>query len=244
MLWRRRRKKQEPAPLHAPDQPEFWRRLPVGSSVALRDFQALEEADRADSGSGAGGLNYEVTGRRHYTFRGAGGEAVAEYLLFDIADAEKAYVLAALLTGPHLELRVYYQPDGFQPGTRAALLDQGFAWLFLEPPNPDSFVPYELEFAPHPDVPPVHDGGEEKLLQFRAVTQGPLYGDYRDATAKRQVPALMMEYRTDQPASNPLLLVLEEGGLDADGEPVPDGGFVTLLLGSPIDLSQMDVYAG
>ena len=54
----------------------------------------------------------------------------------------------------------------------------------------------------------------------------------------------MMEYRTEQPASNPLLLVLEEGGLDADGEPVPDGGFVTLLLGSPIDLSQMDVYAG
>ena len=51
-----------------------------------------------------------------------------------------------------------------------------------------------------------------------------------------------MEYRTEQPASNPLLLVLEEGGLDTDGEPVPDGGFVTLLLGSPIDPTQMDIY--
>ena len=62
---------------------------------------------------------------------------------------------------------------------------------------------------------------------------GRLYGDYNDERARLQVPALMMEYRTEQPASNPLLLVLEEGGLDADGEPVPDGGFVTLLLGQP-----------
>ena len=240
MLWRRRRK-ERPAPLHTPDEPEFWRRLPVGSSVALRDFQALEEADLS-GGGGAGGLNYEVTGRRHYTFR-AGDAVVAEYLLFDIADAEKTYVLAAVLTRPHLELRVYYRPDGFQPGTRAALLDQGFAWLFLEPPNPDSFVPYDLEFASHPDVPPIRDGDEEKLLQFSAANHGPLYGDYYDERARRQAPALVMEYRTGQPASNPLLLVLEEGGLDAAGEPVPAGGFVTLLLGSAIDLSQMEVFA-
>ena len=238
MLWKRRRK-EERAPLHAPEEPEFWRRLPVGSSVALRDFQALEEAD----GTGSGGINYEVTGKRHYTFRGAGDGVVAEYLLFDIADAETTYVLAAVLTGPHLELRVYYQPDGFQPATRATLLDHGFAWLFLEPPNPDSFIPYELEFAPHPDVPPVRDGDEEKQLQFAGAAHGPLYGDYHDERARRQVPALLMEYRTEQPASNPLLLVLEEGGLDTDGKPVPDGGFVTLLLGSPIDLSQMEVYA-
>ena len=240
MLWKRR-KKQEPAPLHTPEEPEFWRRLPVGSSVELRDFQALEEAH--DSGAGSGGLNYEVTARRHYIFRGAGDGVVAEYLLFDIADAETTHVLAAVLAGPHLELRVYYRPDGFQPGTRAALLDHGFAWLFLEPPDPDSFIPYELEFAPHPEVPPIRDGGEEKEFHFSAVTHGPLYGDYRDEQAQRQVPALLMEYRTEQPASNPLLLVLEEGGLDAAGEPVPDGGFVTLLLGSPIDLSQMEVYA-
>ena len=239
MLWKRR--KQERAPLHTPEEPEFWRRLPVGSSVELRDFQALEEAHR--SGTGSGGLNYEVTVRRHYTFRSAGGGVVAEYLLFDIADAETTYVLAAVLSGPHPELRIYYRPDGFQPGSRAELIDQGFAWLFLEPPDPDSYIPYELDFARHPDIPPIRDGDEEKQLQFGAVTHGPLYGDYRDEQAGRQVPALVMEYRTEQPASNPLLLVLEEGGLDAAGDPVPAGGFVTLLLGSPIDLSQMEVYA-
>ena len=241
MFWKRRRRDQ-PAPHHAPDQPEFWRRLPAGSSVALRDFQALEESDTAGAVA-SGGINYEVTGKRHYTFRSPGGGVLAEYLLFDIADAETVYVLAVVLTGEHVELRVYYRPDGFQPGTRATLIDHGFAWLFLAPSNPDSFIPYELEFASHPDVPPVRDGDADKQLDFHAVSHGPLYGDYNDERARLQVPVLVMEYRTEQPASNPLLLVLEEGGLDADGEPVPDGGFVTLLLGSPIDLSQMDVYA-
>ena len=240
-MFRKRRRRDEPKQHHPPDQAEFWRQLRTGSSVALRDFQALEEADLAGAVTG-GGLNYEVTGKRHYTFRSSGGGVLAEYLLFDIADAETAYVLAAVLTGEQVELRIYYRPDGFQPGTRAALLDHGFAWLFLEPPNPDSFIPYELEFATRPDVPPVRDGDEEKQLDFHAVGHGPLYGDYYDERARLQVPALAMEYRTTQPASNPLLLVLEEGGLDADGEPVPDGGFVTLLLGSPIDLTQMDVF--
>ena len=240
MFWKRRRREQ-PAAHYSQDQPEFWRRLPTGSSVALRDFQALEEADMAGTVSG-GGLNYEVTGKRLYQFRSAGGSVLTEYLLFDISDAETTYVLAALLTGEQVEFRVYYRPDGFQPGTRATLIDHGFAWLFLEPPNPDSFVPYDLEFAPHPDVPPVHDGGVEKQLEFHAMHGGPLYGDYYDERDRLQVPVLVMEYRTEQPASNPLLMVLEEGGLDPDGEPVPDGGFVTLLLGSPIDLTQMDIY--
>ena len=240
-MFRKRRRREQPAAQYHQDQPEFWRRLPVRSSVALRDFQALQEADQAGNVT-AGGINYEVTGKRHYNIRGPGGSVVTEYLLFDIADADTTYVLAAVLTGEHVELRVYYRPDGFQAGNRALLLHQGFAWLFLEPPNPDSFMPYDLELAPHPDVPPVHDGGEEKQLDFHAVTHGPLYGDYYDDSDRRHVPALLMEYRTEQPASNPLMLLLEEGGLDADGEPAPDGGFVTLLLGSPIDLTQMDLY--
>ena len=240
MFWKRRRR-EPPAAQYNQDQPEFWRALPTGSSVALRDFQALEEADMAGSGSG-GGINYEVTGKRHYHFRSPGGSVLTEYLLFDISDAETTYVLAAVLTGEHVELRIYYRPDGFQPGSRAALLDQGFAWLFLAPPNPDSFIPYDLDFAPHPDVPPIQDGGEEKQLDFHALAGGPLYGDYHDERDRLQVPVMVMEYRTEQPASNPLLLVLEEGGLDPDGEPVHDGGFVTLLLGSPTDLSQIDIY--
>lgn len=240
MFWKRRRR-EEPAAQYSQDQPEFWRLLAVKSSVALRDFQALQEADQAGNVT-AGGINYEVTGKRHYRFRSHGDTVLAEYLLFDITDAETTYVLAAVLTGEHVELRIYFQPDGFQPGNRAMLLHHGYQWLFVEPPDPDNFVPYDLQLATHPDVPPVRDGGEEKQLDFRAVTPQPLYGDYHDERARLYVPVVAMDYRTEQAASNPLMLLLEEGGLDADGEPVPDGGFVTLLLGSPIDLTQMDIY--
>jgi hypothetical protein len=242
MLFSRRRRRREPAPIHSPAEPEFWRRLPEGSSIALRDFQALEEAELTGGGDG---LNYAVTGKRHYTFHDAGGGVVAEYVTFDLAAGETTYVLiavcAAAATAP-VELRVYYRPDGFEPGTRAAVLAQGNEWLFMEPANPDSYVPYELEFARYPHVPPIRDGDEEREFTFEAVGSGPLYGEHHDARAGRRVPALIMEYRTRQPASNPLLLVLEEGGLDLHGEAIADGGFVTLLLGSTIDLSQMDVY--
>lgn len=102
---------------------------------------------------------------------------------------------------------------------------------------------HELEFASHPDVPPIDDGGDERQLDFTAVGGGPLYGEYVEAASKRHVPVIAVEYRTEQPCSNPLLLVLEEGGLDREGDPVEEGGFVSLYLGSPIDLTQMDVYA-
>ena len=112
MFWKRRRKEQ-PAPLHTPEEPEFWRRLAVGSSVELRDFQALEEAHAG--GTAGGGLNYEVTSRRHYTFRGAGDGVVAEYLLFDIADAETSHVLAAVVTGPTWSCGCTTGPTGSSP---------------------------------------------------------------------------------------------------------------------------------
>ena len=211
--------------------------------MVLRDFQALEDAHVAGDG-----VNYEVVGRRLYRFFAAGGgdhhRVIGEYVLFDIEAAQHTHHLVAVLGAAdgHPELRVYYRPDGFEPGNRAAVLDAGFAWLFAEPANVDDFVPYELEFAPHPDVPPIDDGGEERQLDFAASGGGPRYGEVEEPGGHR-VPVIAVEYQAKQAASNPLMLVLEEGGLDGEGDPVRDGGFVSLFLGSPIDLTQMDVYA-
>ena len=219
----------------------FWRHLSPGSSVALRDFQALEESDLSTS-SAIGGINYEVTSKRHMAIRGTGDSIIAEYLLFNITDDEKFYVLSAIITEPHVELRIYFQPDGFQPGTRATLIDNGFSWLFLEPHDTNSFLINELEYATHPDVPPINDGMEEKQLHFTS-THGPFYGDFLDDQTRQRVPVIIMEYETEQPAINPLLLVIEEGGLDATGEPIEEGGFTSLLLGTHIDTSQLEVFA-
>lgn len=244
--WRRNQKRRDSRPPRSIDPAEanFWRQLPVGSSVALRDFQALEEAHAE-----AGGINYEVVARRHYQFFAAGTgdrrSIVGEYVLFDIETASVTHHLVAVLGAPgsggRPELRVYYRPDGFEPGSRTALLDAGFAWLFAEPPGLDDFVPYELDYAPRPDVPPIDDGEEERELDFVASGGSPRYGEVEEPGGHR-IPVIAVEYRAQQEAANPLMLILEEGGLDGEGDAVPEGGFVSLFLGSQIDLTQMDVY--
>ena len=245
--WRRdsKRRDDNPPRSHDPADGDYWRQLPIGSSVVLRDFQALEEAHAE-----ADGVNYEVVARRRYQFFAAGSgdhhSVVGEYLLFDIEAASVTHHLVAVLgaagSGGRPELRVYYRPDGFEPGNRATLLDAGFAWLFAEPPNLDDFVPYELDYAPRPDVPPIDDGGEEQELDFVASGGGPRYGQVEEPGGHR-IPVIAVEYRAQQQASNPLMLILEEGGLDTEGDAVPEGGFVSLFLGSQINSTQMDVYA-
>ena len=68
-----------------------------------------------------------------------------------------------------------------------------------------------------------------------------LYGDYADRDGKR-VPVILAEYETRADIPNPLLLIVEEGGLDADGDSIPEGGFMTALMGSRIDRSEVEVF--
>ena len=236
-----RKKQAAPAPpATSPADPRFWRQLRSGSSVSLRDFQAMAEAD--ERGLEADGLDYQVSGTRAIAVRSTAGTITAEYLLFDLTSAEHIYFLLAVVTGEQVELRVYFIADGLSPATRAAVIDQGGTWFFDEPPDPDHFIPSQLEFARYPAVPPIIEGDREVEAQY-ASPAGALYGDYADRDGKR-TPVILMEYETQADIANPLLLIVEEGGLDADGDSIPDGGFLTVLMGSRIGPGQIEVFPG
>lgn len=240
LLGRGRRAAQEPAATSTAD-PRFWRQLGAGGSVSLRDFQAMAEA--ADRGIDADSLDYQIEHKRAIEVRSATGAVVAEYLLFDLAGAERIYFLLAVISGGGApELRVYYIADGLTPGPRAAILDAGGTWFFEAPADPDRFVPAQLEFARYPAVPPIMDGDREVEAEF-ASHGGPLYGDYADRGGAR-VPVILMEYETQAEIQNPLLLVIEEGGLDTRGDSIPGGGFMTVLMGSRVVRSQVEVFPG
>ncbi len=218
--------------------PRFWRQL-RGGAVTLRDFQAMTDA--AERGLATDGLDFQIADKRAIEVRSTAGTVIAEYLLFDLTSADTIEFLLAVIHGDALELRAYVIATGLAPSSRAAVIDSGGAWLFAEPADPNRFVPAELEFARHPAAPPLVDAdGNEVEVDF--VSHGSaLYGDYADRDGKR-VPVILVEYETRADIPNPLLLIVEEGGLDANSDSIPEGGFVTVLMGSKIDRSEVEVF--
>ena len=239
LLGRGRRAAPEP-PATSTADPRFWRQLSAGGSVSLRDFQAMAEA--AERGLEADGLDYQIRNKRAIEVRSAAGSVDAEYLLFDLAGAEHIYFLLAVIRGGDPELSIYFIAEGLTPGPRAAVVDAGGAWFFEAPADPDRFVAAQLEFARYPAVPPIVDGDREVEAEFISHG-GPLYGDYADRGGAR-VPVILMEYETQADIQNPLLLIVEEGGLDARGDSIPEGGFMTVLMGSRITPGQVEVFPG
>lgn len=237
LFGRRSRPEPEGRPTSTAD-PRFWRQL-RGGAVTLRDFQAM--ADAAERGLDTDGLDFQISNKRAIEVRSAADTVIAEYLLFDLTSADSIEFLLAVIHGDALELRVYFIAEGLAPSSRAAVIDAGGAWLFAEPPDPDRFVPAELEFARYPAAPPLVDAsGNEVEVDFVGHDRA-LYGDYADRDGKR-VPVILAEYETRADIPNPLLLIVEEGGLDADGDSIPEGGFMTALMGSRIDRSEVEVF--
>lgn len=238
LFGRRSRAAPEPRATSTAD-PRFWRQLRAGGAVTLRDFQAVAAA--AERGQDTDGLDFQIANKRAIEVRSAADTVIAEYLLFDLASADTIEFLLAVIHGDALELRVYFIAEGLTPGPRAAVVDSGGAWLFAEPADPNRFVPAELEFARYPAAPPLVDAGGNKVEVDFVCHDRALYGDYADRGGKR-VPAILVEYETQADIPNPLLLILEEGGLDANGDSIPEGGFMTVLMGSKIDRSDVEVF--
>ena len=220
--------------------PRFWQQLDASGSVSLRDFQAMAEA--AERGLESDGLDYQISNKRAIEIRSSTGTVITDYLLFDLTGTDHIYFLTAVIRENDLELRVYFIAEGLTPGPRSAVINSGGTWFFEAPIDPNHFVPADLEFARHPAVPPIMDGDREVEAEF-VSHGGVLYGDYPDRDGKR-VPIILMEYETQASIDNPLLLIIEEGGLDTNGNAIPDGGFMTVLMGSRIDPSQTEVFPG
>lgn len=227
----------EPRAISTAD-PLFWRQLRAGSSVSLRDFQAMAEA--SERGLSADGIDYQISSKRAIAVRSTTGTVTSEHLLFDLTSAEQLYFLIAVIHDDLPELRVYFIAEGLIPATRAEVIEQGGTWLFNEPSDPEHFEPTKLEFARYPAVPPIIENDHEIEAEFVSAG-GPLYGDYADRDGNR-VPVILMEYETRVDVANPLLLIIEEGGLDAEGDSIPEGGFMTVLMGSHIDREQIEVF--
>ena len=95
------------------ESPQFWRELKPGSTISLTDAQALD--DSMQSGLGVSARDYVVRERRSIKQL----EGPLEWQLFDVEDGEESLWFLVKIVDAHIALRVYFEAEGFEPGTRA-----------------------------------------------------------------------------------------------------------------------------
>jgi len=216
----------------------YWTSIRAGDYLNLTDYQSF-------ASGGTAGVDYRVSGVRRIGITDAdSGRVVAEYHFHDLEQSDRSvqsFVIAK--AGDEFELRLYFVPDGFIAGTRDELIDHGHTWFFLPPTDPEDFVSSDLEYAPFPDVPPIEEDGKSRRCEFGFSGFGhSVFGSYRQSAD--EVPVIVTEYATEEDVMNPLLLILEERWVRADGSRPEEGGFVTPMLGCRVQPESAEIFPG
>ena len=216
------------------ESPRFWRELKPGSTISLNDVQALD--DSMKTGLGPAARDHVVREIRSIKQL----QGPVEWRLFNVEDGDERLWFLVKIVDPDVALRVYFEAEGFEPGTRSELIDREMSWLFQEPEDPDNFRCNELAYAEE-IIQGLEVEGEEKEIRFRIKPQGEQHGACTHEP-RQSWPQVMMatvvEYATEEACANPELLLLELGGEESE-----EGGVITLLLGCDVRFSEVDVLA-
>ncbi len=216
------------------ESPQFWRALKPGSTISLKDAQALEDSMKA--GLGVSARDYVVREVRSIKQL----EGPVEWQLFNVEDGEERLWFLVKIVDEDIALRMYFEVEGLQPGTRSEMIEREMSWLFQEPKDPDDVRCNELAYAEE-ITQAIEVEGEEKEIRFRIKPQGELHGACTHEP-QQSWPQVMMatvvEYASQQACENPELLLLELGG--ESGE---EGGVITLFQGCDVRFSEVDVLA-
>ena len=216
------------------ESPQFWRALKPGSTISLKDAQALEDSMKA--GLGVSARDYVVREVRSIKQL----EGPVEWQLFNVEDGEERLWFLVKIVDEDIALRMYFEVEGLQPGTRSEMIEREMSWLFQEPKDPDDVRCNELAYAEE-IIQAIEEDGEEKEIRFRIKPQGELHGACTHEPQQswpRVMMATVVEYASQQACANPELLLLELGG-----ERGEDGGVITLFLGCDVRFSEVDVLA-
>lgn len=234
-------KMQEPHPggqrLSDPESPTYFEEIEPDDIVIVRDFQSMEEA-------GSEGVDYRVQAKRIFAIPdGRSGQIAARFAVYNLESEQGDDVLVVALGVDEPDIRIYFVPEEFPSGTRLDFVSEGFLGFFAEPEDPDRFELTDLEYAEEPAMPPMIIAEEEREVSFRpAGFRRPVFGHY---VGERPVPVIWMEYGTDDPdVPNPLILLREENWVDEQGRQAQDGGYITIMLGTRIARSEIQVLPG
>lgn len=156
-----------------------------GDIVFLSDEQTLKDMKDISEG----GLNLTATRVRVFE------KHWITWKIHEFSDSELV-LLEKSVRDEVTELFVYFNANGFTPGTRQELVNSGSNWIFAEPADVNNFNPEELKFSEL-----ITSGEGEDFKKFLEVYEGVDGVDW-----------VIVEWFCDNPkCENPYLLTLEIG---------------------------------
>lgn len=212
---------------------QFWQTVTPDSIITLSDEQTI--SDSIDRGEGLASRDYKVESIWTIT----ASDNIAKWILFKLDDDDQEIFLVAKIVDSVFNLYVFFQPEEFESGNRKDLIDRGEAWLFMEPEDPDDFEFDELEFVNKLILNDQDEEGEEIEIPYKLKGQGVIFGSCTHSPAMSGISAMMavmVEYSALKPSHNPEVMILEIGGSKGN-----EGGLISMLMGCPITLSEIEV---
>ena len=202
---------------------DFWRGVKVGQTLCLSDEQAIEDA--MESKTADLEMNYIIDSIRIIKHEETG----IEWRFLQLRSDDNMWLLVKIVD-KEFDLRIYFEPDDFEQGNRADMIENECHWVFEEPEDTDDFELNDLEFAKTFEM----CEAEYTIKRF-----GMLCGVIQCQPSNRGVDGSMTciaEYQTDADTKNTEIIFLEIGGEEDD-----DGGFIQMLLGTPINQQEVEV---
>lgn len=198
-----------------------WKTLRPGSIINLKDLQTLKELIGTNE-SVNNGVDLVVKECTTYPHEIA-------TLIFIETDHDKLDVIVKIIN-EDLQIFVVFKPGDIFHGTRAELIADGVLWLFKEPPDVENFRPGDLEYSD--EITNTYNG---ETVVFYA----PLPTVFISKMAQF---VQIREWYCEQDVENPYLFVFEVGGVDSNGETLPDGGWVAFYQGAIVSPSDITLF--
>lgn len=225
-------KKNEPAPVLDKDDPDYWRAIPVGSTVTLTDEAAIAEAMRI--GVGVKGLDYQV--QQAEVIRDM--DHLGEWWLYYIEGhkTENLWLMVKIVDSDIIPI-VYFEAEDFPPTLRQQFIKDGQSWL-LEKSEEDG-EPHAPVFCNDIFQTLEDEAGGEIEVQYRCKPQGTVYGRYSrvpTVDGMSDIFVAFAEYEADVSFEDPELLVIERGG-----ENDLNGGMLSLYVGGITVFNDIEV---
>ena len=228
---------------------EYWNKIKVGSIIQLDDTQTLEFLINEGMTVSSNGADFEVVRLKELSLNDDSVKIKLAYIqLKDIV-----WYLTVWNVEGEIKLKVYYEPDWFNVGSREDMLENEYYHLFEAPDDEENVIVEDLSFATTILEVEVDEEEDEEVEVVYNSFLGVMYGSSIE-DGEEDFATVVDLFTEDETEDTDLLIIelcnatvqeqLDEDGY-TDGDTIVDidhaNSFVMYLKGCSVELNDVEV---